>query len=77
MGVTGGAATGDSMPITVNGEVTNLPTPPTLEALIHLLAPPRPFAAALNEDFIPGTAFPGCALRDGDRIEIVYPSAGG
>ena len=65
------------MSLTVNGQVTPMPDPPTLENLLHVLSPQRPFAAARNEEFIPGTDYALCELNDGDRIEIVHPSAGG
>ncbi len=65
------------MSLIVNGQVTPLPDPPTLENLLQVLAPQRPFAAARNEEFIPGADYAQCTLNDGDRIEIVHPSAGG
>lgn len=65
------------MSLTVNGHLTPLPDPPTLENLLRMLSPKRPFAAARNEEFIPGTDYALCELNDGDRIEIVHPSAGG
>lgn len=65
------------MPITVNGEIAPIPEPPNLEALIRELAPRRPFAAALNGDFIPVAAFEISELNDGDCVEIVHPAAGG
>lgn len=65
------------MPITVNGETATLPDPPTLEALVCALAPRRPFAVAINEDFVTRASFLTRDLKDGDRVEIVHPSAGG
>ena len=65
------------MSLTVNGQITPIPDPPTLENLLRVLAPQRPFAASRNEEFIPGTDYARCELNDGDRIEIVHPSAGG
>lgn len=65
------------MSLTVNGQITSMPNPPTLENLLRVLSPRLPFAAARNEEFIPGTDYAQCKLKDGDRIEIVHPSAGG
>lgn len=65
------------MTLTVNGEATAIPNPPTLQALLAVLHPQRPYAVARNEEFVPASAYLNCALTDGDRIEIVHPSAGG
>lgn len=65
------------MSVSVNGEKIALPSPPTLEALLRAFAPQRPFAVAHNEEFVPNVAYEQCELKDGDRIEIVRPSAGG
>lgn len=34
-------------------------------------------ATALNEEFVPATARAGCALNEGDRLEVVAPMQGG
>jgi len=65
------------MSLTVNGRVTPLPNPPTLENLLQVVSPQHPFAVARNEEFIPVTGYALCELNHGDRIEIVHPSAGG
>ena len=65
------------MPLNVNGNTTPLPVPPTLEALLLALQPPRPYAVARNESFVPSSSYGRCELADGDRIDIVHPSAGG
>lgn len=65
------------MPLNVNGKAFSLPDPPTLHTLLHTLEPQRPFAVARNEEFVPASAYETCELADGDRIEIVHPSAGG
>jgi thiamine biosynthesis protein ThiS len=54
-----------------------MPEPPTLENLLRLVQPQRPYAVARNEEFVPSSAYAKCKLVDGDRIEIVHPSAGG
>lgn len=65
------------MQVMVNGEPVPLPDPPNLQTLLSTLTPHRPFAIARNEEFVPGSTYAQCELNDGDRIEIVHPSAGG
>jgi sulfur carrier protein len=55
----------------------NLPEPPTLAALLVVLAPPTPFAVACNGEFIPRANHAGCEIQPGDHIDIVHPAAGG
>lgn len=65
------------MPLNVNGTPVPMPEPPSLENLLRLVQPQRPYAVARNEEFVPASAYARCELADGDRIEIVHPSAGG
>ena len=65
------------MSVLVNGRMHNLPAPPTLAALLVVLAPPTPFAVACNGEFIPHANYAGCELQPGDHIDIVHPAAGG
>ncbi len=65
------------MQLTVNGHATPMPDPPTLEILLLTLEPQKPYAVARNDEFVPRTTYHQCELMDGDRIEIVHPSAGG
>ena len=65
------------MPLKVNGNPLPIPQPPSLENLLRLVQPQPPFAVARNEEFVPASAYAQCELSDGDRIEIVHPSAGG
>jgi sulfur carrier protein len=65
------------MSVLVNGRTHNLPEPPTLTALLVVLAPPTPFAVACNGEFIPRANYAGCEIQPGDRIDIVHPAAGG
>ena len=65
------------MPIKVNGNPVPMPEPPSLETLLRHMQLQRPFAVARNEEFVPASAYAQCELADGDRIEIVHPSAGG
>jgi sulfur carrier protein len=66
------------MPISVNGVAVVLPeTRATLEELLVLLSPQRPFAVAHNHEFVPSSVYAQCEVKDGDEIDIVHPSAGG
>jgi len=65
------------MSLTVNGHATPMPDPPTLETLLLAIEPQRPYAVARNDEFVPRSTYRQCELMDGDRIEIVQPSAGG
>jgi sulfur carrier protein len=66
------------MPVIVNGEPVALAGPSaTLEGLLASLTPQKPFAVACNQEFVPASAYAQCELKDGDRIDIVHPSAGG
>ena len=65
------------MSLKVNGREAPMPDPPTLESLLETLQPRYPFAVARNEEVIERSRYQRCNLMDGDRIEIVHPSAGG
>ena len=65
------------MPLIVNGRRAPMPDPPTLENLLETLQPRQPYAVARNEAFVQRSKYQQCKLIDGDRIEIVHPSAGG
>jgi thiamine biosynthesis protein ThiS len=65
------------MSLKVNGREARIPDPPTLENLLETLHPRQPYAVARNEEFVQRSNYQHCNLIDGDRIEIVYPSAGG
>ena len=65
------------MPLTVNGREAPMPDPPTLEKLLETLQPRQPYAVAWNEEFVERSKYQQCNFMDGDRIEIVHPSAGG
>ena len=63
--------------VLVNGKTYPLPEPRTLAALLRSISPPPPFAVARNEEFIPRGSYEECRIESGDRIDIVYPAAGG
>jgi thiamine biosynthesis protein ThiS len=65
------------MSLKVNGREAPMPNPPTLENLLEMLQAREPYAVAWNEEFVERSEYQQCNLMDGDRIEIVYPAAGG
>jgi thiamine biosynthesis protein ThiS len=54
-----------------------MPDPPTLENLLGTLQTRESYVVARNEEFVQRSEYQQCNLTDGDRIEIVYPAAGG
>jgi sulfur carrier protein len=65
------------MPLRVNGREEPMPDPPTLGNLLAMLHPRQPYAVARNEEVVQRSKYQQCDLMEGDRIEIVHPSAGG
>jgi thiamine biosynthesis protein ThiS len=65
------------MPLKVNGREAPIPDPATLENLLETLRVQQPYVVARNEEVVQRSKYQQCNLMDGDRIEIVYPSAGG
>ena len=65
------------MPLKVNGQEAPMPDPPTLGNLLETFQTQQPYVVARNEEFVQRSKYKQCNLMDGDRIEIVYPSAGG
>jgi len=65
------------MNILLNGEPRTLPSGATLADAIALLDPAPPFAAAVNRDFVPRSAYAGRALQPGDEVEVIRPVTGG
>jgi sulfur carrier protein len=66
------------MRIVVNGEPVEVREGLTLEGLLEQLAVRRPHTAvALNREVVPRARHGQSVLREGDRVEIVHPMAGG
>ncbi|MFI1399088.1 sulfur carrier protein ThiS [Streptomyces sp. NPDC020681] len=64
--------------ISVNGEVRELATGTTLDALVaDLTAAPSGVAAAVNEAVVPRSQWAGTRLGDGDRVEVLTAVQGG
>ncbi|SRR5581483_2238346 len=66
------------MRVIVNGQPVEGPDGATIAELLGRLGVRREFTAvALNREVVRRTAYASTVLRDGDRLEIVHPMAGG
>ncbi|MCF3118195.1 MULTISPECIES: sulfur carrier protein ThiS [Streptomyces] len=64
--------------VSVNGEVRDVTSGTTLEALVATLTSAHSgVAAALNETVVPRAQWPTTALADGDRVEVLTAVQGG
>lgn len=66
------------MNLTVNGAPRHVPDGTTLaEVVAELTEAPAGVAAAVNEAVVPRGAWPGTALAEADRVEILTAVQGG
>ncbi|AOF86724.1 thiamine biosynthesis protein ThiS [Hydrogenophaga sp. RAC07] len=65
------------MNVLINHEPRELPEGATLADALRVCDPPAVFAAAVNLQFVPRTAYAQQVLSEGDRIEIIAPITGG
>jgi len=66
------------MRILVNGQPMDVREGVTVEDLLRELGVRRDYTAvALNREVAPRSTYGTTVLRDGDRVEIVHPMAGG
>jgi sulfur carrier protein len=66
------------MRIVVNGQPMELAEGVTVEDLLAKLGVRRDYTAvAVNRQIAPRSGYATTVLRDGDRVEIVHPMAGG
>ena len=65
------------MQVFINQQPHELPLGATLADAVRALQPQAPYAAALNLQFVPRSAYAQQALHDGDRVEIIAPVTGG
>lgn len=65
------------MQVLINQEPRELPEGATLADALRIWEPPAVFAAAVNLQFVPRTAYAQRTLAEGDRIEIIAPITGG
>jgi len=65
------------MNILINGQPHAVAPEATLADAIALIQPQPPFAAAVNREFVPRSAYAGRALQPDDQIEVIRPVTGG
>jgi sulfur carrier protein len=66
------------MNISVNGERREIAPGTALDTLVRsLTAAPSGVAAAVNETVVPRGEWPGTALAEGDRVEVLTAVQGG
>ncbi|APY88740.1 thiamine biosynthesis protein ThiS [Streptomyces alfalfae] len=64
--------------VSVNGEVRDVPSGTTLDALVATLTTAHSgVAAALNETVVPRARWSSTALAAGDRVEVLTAVQGG
>ncbi len=61
----------------INGNPFELPASATLADAVALLPVKPPFAAAINLQFVPNTAYHHTPLQDADQIDLIAPVTGG
>ncbi|WP_066272778.1 sulfur carrier protein ThiS [Hydrogenophaga palleronii] len=65
------------MNVLINHEPRELPDGATLADALAAWDTPAVFAAAVNLQFVPRTAYAQHRLGEGDRIEVIAPITGG
>lgn len=65
------------MNVFINQETRELPEGATLADALQVWDTPAVFAAAVNLQFVPRTAYAQHPLNEGDRVEIIAPITGG
>ncbi len=65
------------MKIAVNGAALEARAETLAALLVELDYPPELVATAVNETFVRAKDRQSCALKDGDRVEILSPRQGG
>jgi sulfur carrier protein len=66
------------MRVMVNGEAMEVPEGLNVDGLLDHLKVKREYTAvAVNREITPKTQYAGTRLKDGDKVEIVRPMAGG
>lgn len=64
--------------ILINGELTVIDPEKNFPSLLEELGYTQStFAIAINEQFIPRSAYSDVQLKEGDRIELLVPMQGG
>ena len=64
--------------LTINGEQHSAPAALPLQQLLDSLpALPDSFAIAVNENFVPRSAYDSTTINEGDQVELLVPMQGG
>ena len=66
-----------SIKVHINGNPFELPATATLADAVALLTIKPPFAAAINLQFVPNTAYHHTRLQDADQVDLIAPVTGG
>lgn len=66
------------MTIRFNGETREIADDMSLAELLEQIQDlPENFAVAINEDFVPRSAYNGTQVQAGDAVELLVPMQGG
>ncbi|VWX63540.1 Sulfur carrier protein [Burkholderiales bacterium 8X] len=65
------------MKILINDTPHALPEQATLAQAIALIDATPPYAAAVNQQFVPRSQHEAHVLQPGDRVEVIRPVTGG
>jgi sulfur carrier protein len=65
------------MKVFINKNPVELAEGATLADAIAAIQAKPPFAAAVNTQFVPKIQYAQQSLREGDRIDIIFPVTGG
>ena len=65
------------MQVFVNKKKIELPHGATLADAVQVINAKPPFAAAVNTQFVPKTAYANHTLSPGDEVEVIFPVTGG
>ncbi|WMN58838.1 sulfur carrier protein ThiS [Pseudoalteromonas xiamenensis] len=65
------------MKLLFNGDVIEVPEDSVLHVVIDAQGAKKPFAVAVNGQFVPSSILGGYILNNGDSIEVLSPIQGG
>jgi sulfur carrier protein len=65
------------MQVFVNKNKIELPDSATLADAVRAIQAQPPFAAAVNTQFVPKTAYEAHRLAPNDQVDVIFPVTGG
>jgi sulfur carrier protein len=65
------------MNVLINDQPFDLSAGATLADALAALGAAPPFAAAVNREFVPRSAYAARTLQAGDKVEVIRPVTGG